>query len=411
MSTPNEQSKMNNKSLSDSTTTLTTETTQLLPLSESTASSSSGYSITTLSKEQQDEDDDKNHQVRSNARKLLYVSHLLNQFSENLWQFCLVLFLAAFSNYESLVLVCSYGLVSGGVVCWFGSSAGKFIDKTNRLFVAQFFIGLENVCVILCSIFCYLLLKKQGEQEQDIDGDNNGTRLTNGIPTDSLSIFLLIGIHILGPAASVLDSGFIVAVERDWIVVMSKFGIDSSTSVSSTPENIKDYEQEEEGTAEEQQQTLEQQQIRWLSETNVAMKQIDLSCKVVAPAVAGFIVALYDNSAGTENSHPQHGSDLRGAAIFVGLLNVVALVVEYICTYKIYHQIPTLHQKMTTKAKDTSFKSITTMLVSSNEDGHGNGHRKKEIVGKKHCPIRLPYGLSIYFHQPISWAGVSLSLL
>ena len=43
------------------------------------------------------------------ARKLLYFSHLFDQFSEGTWQFCLVLFLAAFSNYESLVLVSTYG--------------------------------------------------------------------------------------------------------------------------------------------------------------------------------------------------------------------------------------------------------------------------------------------------------------
>ena len=403
---------MNNQSLSDSTTTLTTtESTQLLQLSESTSSSSSDYSTTTRSKERQqdqDGDDANNHQVLSEARKLLYTSHMLNQFSENVWQFCLVLFLAAFSNYESLVLVCSYGLVSGGVVCWFGSSAGKFIDNTNRLFAAQFFIGLENVCVFICSIFCYLLLKKQGEKDQDeaLD-DEKSNRLNNGIPTDPFSLFLLIGIHILGPAARVLDSGFIVAVERDWIVVMSKFGIDSTSSTTASKSDDDGNEEEKEISIIDI--TQEHTQIRWLSETNVAMKQNDLSCKVVAPAIAGFIVAIYDNSAGTENINTQHGSDLRGAAIFVGMLNVVALIVEYFCTYKIYHQIPTLQHKITAKAKDSSSQVTTSstknMVLPLNEDDNGNSG------GRQCCPMRLPHGLSVYFEQPISWAGVSLSLL
>jgi hypothetical protein len=124
-----------------------------------------------------------------------------------------------------------------------------------------------------------------------------------GVPTDPKSVVLLIGIHFLGALARVLDSGFVVAIERDWIVVMSKCVTSPDLTRS---QNL-------------------QRQKAWLTETNVLMKQIDLSSKIVAPAVAGFIVAFLDD--GTD---PHHGSDLRGAALFVGCLNAMALVVEYI---------------------------------------------------------------------------------
>jgi hypothetical protein len=303
------------------------------------------------------------------ARRLLYLSHLFNQFSENAWQFCLVLFLAAFSNYESLILVSSYGLVSGLCVCYFGSVAGRFIDGANRLLVARRFIGLENCAVLLATLFCYMLLTDQHDGSTTNDNETAGSRL-RGVPTDPKSVLLLIGIHLLGATARILDSGFIVAVERDWIVVMSKVMVNNDL----TPKDQVD------------------KQKKWLSETNVTMKQIDLSCKVAAPAFAGFFVALLDD--GTD---PHHGSDLRGAALFVGCLNAMALVVEYICTARIYHLIPDL-------------------AVKTSSSAHSNGHTDSSSESKGEarenlCLLRLPKGLKVYLEQPISFAGIGLSLL
>jgi hypothetical protein len=338
-----------------------TETSNLLPLSEVSSSESTIQSSQNPASEA----------ALCKARRLLYLSHFFNQFSENAWQFCLVLFLAAFSNYESLILVCSYGLVSGACVCYFGSAAGRFVDGTNRLVVAQTFIGMENFCVLVATFFCYLLLRGKDDPSDILQLESKWERL-NGVPTDPYSVFLLVGIHLLGATARILDSGFVIAIERDWIVVMSKvlFGGDS-------PEE-------------------KALQKNWLSETNVVMKQIDLSCKVVAPALAGFFVALFD-----DGSQHNHGSDLRGAALFVGLLNVMALIVEYICTIKIYNEIPSLRTK-----------------VSKPQSGHPsttpNGEHKAtndNEVEKPRCFLRLPNGLSVYFKQPISWAGVGLSLL
>eukprot|EP00980_Cylindrotheca_fusiformis_P009738 scaffold2149_cov187-Cylindrotheca_fusiformis.AAC.16 len=295
------------------------------------------------------------------SRRLLYLSHLLNQFSENAWQFCLVLFLAAFSNYDSLILVCTYGLCSGFVVCTFGARIGRFIDDTDRLFVARLFIGLENFAVLAATACCYTLLSGNRKISSEHELDDHFVTRMSGVPTDAESIVLLIGIHFLGALARVLDAGFVVAIERDWIVVMSEC-ITSHELTSS--------------------QNTERQK-KWLSETNVAMKQIDLSSKIVAPAVAGFIVAFLDD--GTD---PHHGSDLRGAALFVGCLNAVALIVEYTCTSKIFYQIQTLGTKPTRRTFPNS-----------------------EETDAKCRPISLPEGLKVYKNQSVSWAGIGLSLL
>ena len=72
------------------------------------------------------------------SRDLMYVSHLFAKGSDIVWQFCLVLFLAAFTNYENLILVSTFNLFSGLVVCFTGGYIGNFIDKNERLFTGKF---------------------------------------------------------------------------------------------------------------------------------------------------------------------------------------------------------------------------------------------------------------------------------
>lgn len=302
----------------------------------------------------------------NSARRLLYISHAFNQFSENAWQFCLILFLAAFTNYESLFLVSSYGLTSALGVCGLGAAAGKFIDGADRLVVARSFIGLENCAVLLATLCCYTLLGLANDETTISSADS---RLV-GIPTSALSITLLVLIHLLGTAAKVLDKGFLVAVERDWIVVMSECIEFSSHS------NI--IVEEDAGT-----------QSAWLSTTNVAMRQIDLSCKVVAPAAAGFFVAYFD-----DGSSRTHGADLKGAAVLVGIVNSMALIVEYICTAKIYKLVPSLAKKDLPNAE----------TLCDIEDGANSS--------KTPCGfLQLPNSFQSYFKQKTCWAGLSLSLL
>jgi hypothetical protein len=316
-------------------------------------------------------------EVLAKARRLLYLSHVFNQFSETAWQFCLVLFLAAFSNYKSLMLVSTYGLLSGLAVFLFGSTAGRFIDHANRLLVARRFIWAENICVLLATICCYMLLARN--QVEDItDTIDNGSKWQGfqGVPTDFWSIVLLIGVHLLGATAKIFDLGFLVAVERDWVVVMSRFLTDDGLPHGKKLENQK----------------------KWLSETNVTMKQIDLSCKVAAPAIAGFCIALLDD--GTD---PHHGSDLRGAAVFIGALNTLALLVEYVCTAMIYHQIP-----------DLAIKSKRDQAKAREREPTSSTDEEKKNVARKTSPPRLcrmPDGLRVYLDQSISWAGVGLALL
>lgn len=334
------------------------------------------------------------------ARKLLYTTHLFAQFSDVAWQFCLILFLAAFTNYKSFMLVSTYGLISGITVCLFGSLAGRFIDSSNRLFVAQRFIWTENILVVIATMLSYMLLTRDLPESavyHDVDNDTDEESTSwlwsrlNGVPLDPISVALLIGIHIFGSAAEILSRGFLVSIERDWIVVMSKlasrnYGSSSTTSIDQLTCHPDDDEK------------------AWLSETNVTMKQIDLSAKVCAPAIAGFLIAAFRDSSQQDND--EHGKDLRGAAVLVGLLNVASLTVEYVCTAYIYKIIP-----------DLAVKPKTATTTTSNNGDNKNDDRITQLLlveresssGCRFC--KLPYGLKVYMDQSVAWGGIGFALL
>jgi iron-regulated transporter 1 len=335
------------------------------------------------------EESDRIRSVIPKARRLLYMSHLFCQFSDVSWQFSLVLFLAAFTNYESLLLVSTYGLVSGLTVCLLGSVAGRYIDYSNRLDCAQRFIWTENILVLFATVLSFLLLTRDLPESSVVHGsDDVGSswlmsRLV-GVPLDPLSVVLLVGIHVLGSAAEILSRGFLVAIERDWIVVMAK-AAGNNLALTDT-----------------EQQGIEK---RWLSETNVTMKQIDLSCKVCAPAIVGFVIAAFGTSS-------NHGKDLRGAALLVGLLNVMALIVEYICTAHIYRLITPLSVKTQVVTDDESRTATTHSSSELEEELTPGATVKFQYETSAGCGmLQLPSGLKVYMDQSIAWGGVGFSLL
>jgi Ferroportin1 (FPN1) len=325
------------------------------------------------------------------ARRLLYTSHFFAQFSQQSWEFGLTLFLAAITDYNNLFLVASYGIVTGLVVFATGSSAGRyFVDNSdwNRISSAQFLIWTQNGCVMLATALSYaLLITKQKQTNSKVDADltSNWKRsILEGIPLDFFSIILIIGLHIFGPMSTVLDKAFIVSIERDWVVVMGEYARNLKLNESSLESK---------------------QQETWLYETNVFMKQIDLSCRIAAPSFAGFIIGMAETY-GVRNK----AESLAVTALLIGLLNGAALVVEYICTARIYRLVPTLAVKHTVRA---AVATTTSEIKSSNDPmiKSASSNATKTTLTVNSISLQLPAGLRVYLSQPISSAGISLALL
>lgn len=241
----------------------------------------------------------------SYARKLLYISHLFAQFSEAAWQFSVAIFLAACTNYQSLILVSTYGIALNLSVCATATFLGNWVDRADRLHVARRLIPIQNMAVLLGTLCCWLLLSSTASNDEALKANPaeevestaiSKPRFSN-VPRSIPALVALVGIHVFGSMAQLLDRAFLVAIERDWVVVLS-------------------------------QASGEKHFTSFLSDTNVAMKQIDLSCKVVAPGIAGLAISMIGN--------------LQWACLVVGGITLMALLVEYTCTTQIYNLIPAL---------------------------------------------------------------------
>ena len=306
------------------------------------------------------------------ARRLLYISHLFATGSEVAWQFCLIFFLAAFTNYTSLVLVSTYGLFASLVVFAGGSHVGQYVDDTPRLEAAQYFIVRQNICVIIATLSCYVLFLQP-----------LSTSSSSNIPSSMTAIACLIGIHIFGAAANILDRGLTVAVEKDWIVVMSTSvqmtdTINEESSLVSTSTNSS---------------SSKEMNNKWLSETNIIMRQIDLACKAFGPVLAGFLIAAIDTSSQQKNHPP---SKLRYVALIVGLLNLTSLFVEWYCMTHIYQMVPSLMikpQKSTTPPQ-ISMNTSSSIFCRLSTTIHNYLQKWK-----------------MYSRQSVSLGGFALSLL
>jgi Ferroportin1 (FPN1) len=390
------------------------------------------------------------------ARRLIYVSHAFSQFSEVAWQFSLVLFLAAFTQYKSMILVSTYGMLSWMAVCLFGATAGRFVDGTNRLKAARRFIWCENLAVVMATILCYRLLSLQqlrhnhnnddtSSHEDYIDGNNESSSSSSwlhGVPTDRHSLLLLLGIHFFGPVAMVLDKGFLVSIERDWVVVLSEQAQSSSNTIKEegnsssllsplgddddaaaavavAATNGKDENDgdDDDDVSHRKKHEVTAVQALWLSTTNVVMKQIDLTCQIIGPAMVGFVISAFDSTGGaapainnnihnssatgsrrissSSSSSSNASTDLTGAVLLVGLVNIAALVVEYICTARVYHLIPALsikRQPPVAAPRGASSSSSLTVsprqsrTLSTKTNGSSNGQddeQEDEVLSRK----------------------------
>lgn len=374
----------------------------------------------------------------SRARHSLYKSHLAAKFTEIGWEFCLVLFLSALTGYQSLALVSTYGLFSGLVVCLAGASVGTLVDakKYTRLEIIQFFILVQNVSVIIATACCYFLLRMVKDTSvTNVSWEPPDRYLASGSPTitrhtfsnfippfNAESLALLVAVHVFGAIAKLTDQAITIALERDWIVVMSKVAamdLDEDELEFRTEES--GYE---EGASFDSNDTLavysvgslsisqidgmdtrvirKLKQKSWLSETNTNMKQIDLMCKVVAPAAGGFLFSAFDNNDPSTNNVDmdiRHWYNLSYASVLIGFLNLLSLYIEYTSTKEIYDLVPLLSSR--DSMKDEKDCDVTEKPSKSPV--------AKSIGG---CGIfGLPQSLSVYLQQPVAAGGLALSLL
>jgi solute carrier family 40 (iron-regulated transporter), member 1 len=327
------------------------------------------------------------------AQRWLYVSHFFAQLSEIAFQFCVLFFLSSVTRYQSLILVSTYGVVCNAAIFATSGWMGRYyVDDTtatrSRLSVARTLIWGENLAVLLATIACFVLLSTttsssaaswksdhntngiDDEAEQLIQTTTWLVRQFESVPNDLVSVLSLIAIHIFGAVAQIMDQAFLVAIERDWVIVLCQ----SATTHEILPQR--------------------------LTETNVAMKQIDLSCKIAAPALASLLIPAI--------------ADARWVCLWIDGFTLVALGVEYFCTARIYDMIPGLARKEVCPGQDEDNENDEDAeKLAPSTVGAARNISSHSLDSIPTTPIiaYCPRGFQIYMQQASAFGGIGLAVL
>lgn len=166
----------------------------------------------------------------------LYLSHFLSTWNSRVFEFGAVLYLATiFPN--TLLPMSIYAVARAASAIMFSPAVGRYIDTKDRLHVVRLSIVLQRVVVaISCLTFWFL--------------ESNNT-LANYV--QYLTLVLLSILACVEKLCSVMN---LVAVERDWVIIV--VGDDMDT----------------------------------LATLNAQMRRIDLLCKLVGPLLIAFFDGL-----------------------------------------------------------------------------------------------------------------------
>ncbi|EON69804.1 hypothetical protein W97_09067 [Coniosporium apollinis CBS 100218] len=199
----------------------------------------------------------------------LYISHALTTWNSRTFEFGAVIFLAAIFP-GTLFYASCYALIRSIAATILSSYIGNLVDRTDRLALIRQSIVWQRIPVAAsCGVFV-LLAKLR----------------SSGFLTEMLFAVTV----ALACVEKLASMGNTIAVERDWLVVISE-----STVVD-------------------------------LQDLNATIRRIDLICKLVAPVVISFVDSY---------------STLVAIYVIMGQ-STLSVLMEYFAIAQVYHSVPSL---------------------------------------------------------------------
>lgn len=278
------------------------------------------------------------HDVSADSKSVLYrlyTSHILSTWNSRTFEFGAVIFLAAIFP-GTLFYASCYALFRSLVAACLGSWIGALVDSRNRLSVVRHSIVWQRVSVALSCLALVGMLKLQekGVVKMALFG---------------ISV-LLAGVEKLAYMANT------VAVERDWVVVVSD-------SLAADRQHL-----------------------------NSVMRRIDLICKLVAPVCIGLV----------------DGYSTALAICVVFAQNFLSVGVEYVAIKQVYTAVPSLakpppQQQQELQDRETSSPASPTPSPASKSVLRDCAHPWKSYISSP--PFLASLSLSLLYLTVLSFAS------
>ncbi|KAJ6755620.1 SOLUTE CARRIER FAMILY 40 MEMBER 1 [Salix purpurea] len=192
----------------------------------------------------------------------LYIGHFLARWDARMWEFSVGLYMITLWP-DSLILPAVYGAIESASIALLGPIIGQWVEKLTYIKVLRIWLVTQNLSFIIagCTVVALLFYP-----------DLKSTNLT-------AFISLVILTNLSGAVGVLSTLAGTILIEREWVVVISE----------AHPPGV-------------------------LTRINSIIRRIDLTCKLLAPVISGFIMSFVS---------------VKASAMTLAVWNTVAVWLEY----------------------------------------------------------------------------------
>ncbi|GMN40476.1 hypothetical protein TIFTF001_009697 [Ficus carica] len=293
----------------------------------------------------------------SSLIRYLYAAHFLARWDARMWEFSVGLYMINLWP-DSLLFAAIYGVVESASTALFGPLVGQLVDRFSYKKVLQLWLVTQNLSFIVAGGTVVALL------------------VYSTLKMENFSAFVLLVIltNISGAVGVLSTLAGTILIEREWVVVISE---------GHSPER--------------------------LTKMNSVIRRIDLTCKLCAPVVSGFIISFVS---------------LKASALTMAVWNSISVWVEYWLFISVYNGIPALEESCRRRVSRVSSQSNAESRKSaspqqrksslSHDQDNSEVMLEESLITKANKLVsRVPYldAWRVYLQQDVLFPGLALALL
>ncbi|RYR27094.1 hypothetical protein Ahy_B02g061424 isoform B [Arachis hypogaea] len=276
------------------------------------------------------------HHPSSSLITKLYFGHFLARWGTRMWEFSVGLYMINIWP-DSLLYAAIYGAVESASTAVFGPMIGRWLDRLSYVKVLQLWLVTQNLSFVIAGVAVITLLV------------SSSLKYTNFLVFIQLVVLINCAFHA------------------------RRNHLNRKRLVVGEPPEL-------------------------LTKMNSVTRRIDLTCKLLAPVITGFIISFLS---------------LKASAITLALWNTVSVWVEYWLFSSVYNGIPAL--------KQSNQRRVAKILQSDDEERNeitleGNSPQVDDRSrSKSFCEwiSEIPYVVAwrVYLQQEVVIPGIALALL
>ncbi|KAF7096750.1 hypothetical protein CFC21_098647 [Triticum aestivum] len=273
----------------------------------------------------------------------LYVGHFLARWGARMWEFSVGLYMIRIWP-GSLLFAAVYGVVEASSVVVFGPMVGTLVERLTYLQVLGLWLLVQSLSFIIAGVSV------------------TGLLIYDNLKDTSFPVFLALVVvtNVSGALAALSTLAGTILIEREWVVVIC----------GGHPPAV-------------------------LTKTNSMIRRIDLSCKLLAPVLSGFIISFVSTQA---------------SAVALALWNIASVWLQYWLFVSVYNGVPALSEDVQLRRESTA----ALVVAPADEEVHRYGQDAPDWkVGVTERLSILPCWESwtVYMRQEVMLPGVALAIL